>query len=124
MSNIDWYKSCAYNEPQKHLFHREAKKRLKALAETLGLPRASYDIRSNKAGIAVSGEITLHTDRLYVQVCQPATGCDSGILIRTCKGRKDYTGGRNHFTPLRCLDDIEKLAGFCHRILSCEGGRP
>src|SRR5271165_6273454 len=65
--------------------------------------------------IAVSGEITLHHERLYVQVCQPATGSDSGILIRSCKGRADYTGGPNNFVPLSCLDNIEALAGHCQR---------
>ena len=99
MKTIDWYQSCAYNEPKKHLFHSEARKRLKALAEALNLPREAYDIRSNKGGVAVSGEITLHTENLYVQVCQPATGADTGILIRTCKGRKDFTGGPNNFAP-------------------------
>ncbi len=53
MANFDWTKPCAYNEPQKHLFHREARKRLQALAEELFLPRHSYSIRSNKAGLAV-----------------------------------------------------------------------
>ena len=33
-----------------------------------------------------------------------------GILIRTCKGRKDYTGGRNFWLPLNRLNDIEALA--------------
>ena len=124
MKPIDWYKPCAYNEPQKHLFHREARKRLKALAEALSLPREAYDIRSNKGGVAVSGEITLHTDDLYVQVCQPATGADSGILIRTCKGRKDFTGGPNNFAPLSYLNELAGLAGYCQRVLDREGGRP
>src|SRR3546814_14054234 len=61
---------------------------------------ASFDLRSNQGGIAVSGEITLHHEHVYVQVCQPATGADSGILIRSCKGRRDYTGGPNNFAPL------------------------
>lgn len=124
MKTIDWYKPCAYNEPQKHLFHREARKRLHALAEALCLPRHAYDVRSNKGGVAVSGEVTLHADHIYVQVCQPATGADSGILIRTCKGRKDYTGGPNNFAPLSDLDNIERLAGNCQRVLAREGGRP
>ena len=34
--------------------------------------------------IAVSGEVTLHAERLYVQACQPATGHDTGILFRLC----------------------------------------
>jgi hypothetical protein len=124
MTKIDWYKPCTYNEPQKHLFHREARKCLQALAVALCLPRQAYDLRSNKGGIAVSGEITLHTGTLYVQVCQPATGWDSGVLIRTCKGRNDYTGGPNNFAPLRDLDGIERLAGHCQRVLARQGGRP
>jgi hypothetical protein len=124
MTKIDWYKSCAYNEPQKHLLHREARKRLQQLAVALCLPRHSYDLRSNKAGVAVSGEITLHGETLYVQISQPATGADSGVLIRTCQGRKDFTGGPNHFLPLSALDGIERLAGDCHRLLSRKGGRP
>jgi hypothetical protein len=72
--------------------------------------------------IAVSGEITLHHDRVYIQVCQPATGHDSGILIRSCKGRKDYTGGRNHFAPLLLLDDIPALAGRVRAVIAADGG--
>ena len=47
---------------------------------------------------------------------------DTGILIRTCEGRKDYTGGRNHFAPLSLLDDIPALASRCRTVLG-EGGR-
>ena len=63
-------------------------------------------MRSNRGGVAVSGEVTLHGQNLYVQICQPATGHDSGILIRTCEGRKDYTGGANNFAPLSLLDNL------------------
>ena len=59
-------------------------------------------------------------------MCRSASrrpAADSGILIRTCRGRKDYTGGRNNFAPLRCLDNIEALAGFCERVLDREGDR-
>ncbi len=124
MTRVNWYKPSAYNEPQKHLFHREARQRLKALARELCLPPGTYAIRSNKGGIAVSGEAILHADRLYVQVLQPATGWDSGILIRTCKGRTDYTGGPNNHLALTWLDNIEGLAGYCHRILHRDGGNP
>jgi hypothetical protein len=124
MVSFDWTKPCAYNEPQKHRFHREARKRLQALAEELFLPRHSYSIRSNKAGVAVSGEVTLHGETLYVQVSQSAMGPGMGVLIRTCQGRQDFRGGPNHFLPLSILDDIERLAGKCHRILSRKGGRP
>lgn len=63
---FDWNKSCSYDAEQKRRFHAIARSRLKKLAAELGLARGSYDLRSNKAGIAVSGEITLHHDRAYM----------------------------------------------------------
>jgi hypothetical protein len=119
---MNWYTPCAYNDAQKRRFHATGRKRLKALATALGLEAGSFDARSNLGGIAVSGEVTLHGDHLYVQICQPATGVDSGILIRTCQGRKDYTGGANNFAALALLDDIPALAVRCRSVLA-RGGR-
>lgn len=81
---INWYARRAYEPEIKQRFHTTACARLRRLATALGFPPGSFDLRSNAGGIAVSGEITPHHDHLYVQVCQPATGADSGILIRTC----------------------------------------
>lgn len=39
-----------------------------------------------------------------------------GILIRTCKGGKDYSGGTNHFVALTMLDNIPALAAAVHAI--------
>src|SRR6266852_6387164 len=60
--------------------------------------------------IAVSGEATLHADHVYVQACQPATGHDTGLMFRTCRGRKDYYGGPNNFASLDLLNRPEDLA--------------
>ena len=38
---------------------------LRRLAEALALQPAAFDLRFNKGGIAVSGEVTLHGDELY-----------------------------------------------------------
>jgi len=114
----DWYTPCAYNPEIKQRFHAAARRRLRRLAAALGFPAGSFDLRSNPAGIAVSGEITLHHDTVYVQVCQGAMGADSGILIRTCQGRRDYTGGRNHFASLRLLDDEAALAKQVRAVLA------
>ncbi|WP_049764558.1 MULTISPECIES: hypothetical protein [Chelativorans] len=113
---FQWNKSCSYDEQQKKRFHTTARSRLKSLASELGLQPGSYDIRSNKAGIAVSGEITLHHERAYIQVGQFGLSSGHGILIRTCKGRKDYTGGPNHFVALDMLDDIPTLAAAVRPI--------
>jgi hypothetical protein len=119
---MDWTKPCAYDQAQKRAFHATGKRQLKELAKALGFAPGTFDIRSNMAGIAVSGEITLHADHLYVQISQPCTGADTGVLIRTCEGREDYTGGRNHFAPLSALDRIDTLAAICRAVLQ-EGGR-
>jgi hypothetical protein len=39
------------------------------------------------------------------------------ILIRSCEGRKDYTGGPNHFAPLSLLDDVPQLAHRCRAVI-------
>ena len=118
---MNWYQSCAYDDSQKRCFHATGLKRLRALAKSLGFVPSSFDVRSNSGGIAVSGEVTLHHEQIYVQVSQPATCADTGILIRRCKGRKDYVGGRNHFAPLSMLDDLSALASRCRSVLQ-QGG--
>jgi hypothetical protein len=117
---MDWYASCAYAPRRKRCFHRTSRSRLRELAKALCLSSGSFDLRSNAGGIAVSGEIILHCEQVYVHVSQPATGADAGILIRTCRGRKDYTGGRNYFAPLSMLDDPAALAVFVRRLIVAE----
>jgi len=109
-TGFDFRKRVAYDDDAKRLFHRHARRQLGLLADALGLAPGSFDLRSNKGGSAVSGEVTLHADHLYVQACQPATGHDSGVLFRMCQGRKDYTGGRNNFASLDLLNDPGQLA--------------
>src|SRR5260370_36255027 len=109
-SDFDFRKPVAYDGEAKRAFHNHARRRLKQLANALGLAPGSFDLRSNPGGIAVSGEATLHADHLYVQACQPATGDDTGILFRTCQGRKDYHGRSNKFASLDTLDRTDDLA--------------
>src|SRR5258707_15506367 len=109
-ANFDFRKPVAYDGEAKRAFHNHARRRLKQLADALGLSPGSYDLRSNLAGIAVSGEATLRADHVYVQACQPATGHDTGIMYRTCQGRKDYCGGPNNFASLDLLNRREDLA--------------
>jgi len=109
-ARFDFRKSASYDPDRKRLFHSRARRQLRQLATALGLAPGAYDLRSNQGGIAVSGEETLHADRLYVQARQPATGHDNGILFLTCEGRKDYVGGRNHFASLDLLHRPNELA--------------
>lgn len=113
---FQWTKSCSYDDEQKRRFHSTARSRLKKLAAELNLATGTHEIRSNRAGIAVSGEITLHHDRFYLLVSQFGLSSGHGILIRTCNGRKDFTGGANHFVGLQLLDDIPALAAAVRAI--------
>lgn len=90
-------------------FLRVGKQMAIRLAAAMGLNEDGYDVRVNKAGIAVSGEVTLHTDRHYVQFGQSVPG---SFMVRSCKGRKDYTGGRNHWVRWEELRDVGKVAEF------------
>jgi hypothetical protein len=106
-------KSVSYTVNEKTVFHRDGMKLLKTLAIELGI---EADFRSNKGGVAVSGEITLHGDQIYIQLFQPSFAPDSfQFLVRSCKGRKDYSGGMNHFHSQ--LSDPINLVNLAKRIL-------
>lgn len=109
-----WERAGGFDYLLKQAFHREAKRALKAVAAALGLAPGSYDLRSNLAGPAVSGEVTLHTERLYIQVQGGFQRSD--ILYRTCAGRRDYTGGMNHFAPVEALDTPTEFAATVARL--------
>lgn len=100
-----------YDYHAKEALHHCARAKLRAIAKALGLAAGSYEIRSNKAGPAVSGEITLQGEQIYVQV---AAGCGrhfmGDVLVRTCSGRKDYCGHQNYFAQLAELDEPEQFA--------------
>jgi hypothetical protein len=97
--------NLSYNEGVKKIFHKQAKSDLRKLAKSLGMQTGEFDVRSNMGGIAVSGEVTLHSDTIYIQISQGFAG--NSILFRTCEHRKDYTGGNNNFAGVSCLDSDE-----------------
>jgi hypothetical protein len=94
----------SYNEEPKDKWHRLGKKVCKQIADVLGLTPNTYDIRSNKGGIAVSGEVTLHAEHIYIQFAQSCVGGHQ-FMYRSCKGRKDYTGGTNRWMSFEQLRD-------------------
>jgi hypothetical protein len=110
IARFDFRKRVSYDPEAKRLFHAQARRRLLELAAALGFAPCAFDLRSNEGGIAVSGEVTLHADRLYVQASQPATGSDTGILFRSCRDRRDYVGGVNNFASLDLLHRPDELA--------------
>ena len=97
-------------QADKDAFHRIGRRAAHHLASCLSLPRGSYDVRSNPAGIAGSGEVTLHTDTLYVQFGQGSF--HDRFMFRSCRGRRDYRGGRNQWMNWEELADPAALETF------------
>lgn len=92
----------------KDTLHSKGKALLRALATELALQPGTFDVRSNLGGIAVSGEVTLHADHLYVQLLESCTSRGLSILYRSCSSRKDYTGDQNHWVSLSDFADEDK----------------
>ncbi len=102
----------------KKTFHSKGKTMLKAIAKLLEL--SDFDLRSNMGGIAVSGEITLHADNIYIQLCE-SCGSGVGILFRSCKSKNDYCGGTNHFIRINQLktdSDKERFIATCKKLMN------
>lgn len=94
----------SYNDEGKQKFHLIGRLALNEIATKMELVPGTFEIRSNKGGIAVSGEVTLHADNVYIQLSQ---GSFPGrFMYRHCKGQKDYTGGRNRWMEFKDLLDI------------------
>jgi hypothetical protein len=101
---------------RKRQFHRDAQRFLQALATQLGLSSEQYDLRTNAGGMAVSGEVSLHADHLYVQLSKSPMG---DVLYRWCDGRHDYCGAYNHALNFHELLDVDRQREFltqCRRF--------
>jgi hypothetical protein len=90
-------------------FLRTGKRILKSLAvDYLKLQPGTFDLKTNPGGIAVSGEVMLHGESVYVHFEQG--GVDGCFRWRLCKGRKDYTGGPNRWSQWGSLLNLEHVA--------------
>jgi hypothetical protein len=86
-------KDARYNDENKAKFERLGRKILKELSIHLGLFKGEFDIRFNAGGIACSGDHTLHAEHVYIALHD---NIGSGwFYFRSCKGRRDYSGGVN-----------------------------
>lgn len=97
-------RGVGHDDAAKRLFHNEARKALRRLANALGLEPGRYDLRVCAGGPAVSGEVILHGEQLYVQVSLSGYGPNQ-LLYRRVRDRRDYCGLRNHWATIRDLLD-------------------
>ena len=101
----------------KERWHRLGRGLARTLAEKMGLEDVS--ICSCKGGPAVTGEIILHADWIYIQFGITCFGGETQFMYRTCEGMKDYTGGMNRWMSFDSLLDLDRVAG---KLTECKGG--
>jgi len=104
------------NAQRKDQFHRLGTVLLRSLADALGLSPDQYALRSNRGGMAVSGEVTLHADDIYIQLAEFAGTAGVKMLFRSCNHREDYCGHQNHYSSLTVLSLPEHGANVIARI--------
>ena len=94
-----------YTPATKEVYRRLSLKFLRRVRALMGLTAETCDVRFNPGGIAVCGDAILHSNRVYVQISWSTfhIGGGLGVLVRTCNGRKDYTGDRNTYYSLEHL---------------------
>lgn len=106
--------NARYNDEGKLAFEKASMSFLRALAKRLNLAKETFQIRFNAGGIACEGDPILHHDKFYLNL---SPGCMGRGYWRTCKGRKDYSGGSNrdaspNFTVDSFAEEIEKVCGL------------
>lgn len=107
--------------------HRAARVLQSFATDYLGLHKSQFTVRSNKAGVACSGEVTLHTEKfdglpfgIYIQICQNFTG--NTVLYRACNDAADYHGYRNQWTSFtQAFGSQEGTAEFAATVRSLCG---
>jgi hypothetical protein len=97
MSLENTARRASYGQTEKAKFKRNALALLKQVNKALDL---NADIRFNPGGWAVSGDAMLHADKVYIAI----TSSEHGVMYRTVKGRKDYSGGFNHWYSWSALE--------------------
>lgn len=110
-------RGVSYDDAAKRAFHSEGRTAMRRLAEALQLAEAGFEVRSQRAGPACSGEITLHGEEVWVQLSLGALGPDRELMYRRVRGRDDHIGDRNRFASIRDLLSPDRFAGRVRREL-------
>lgn len=117
-------RGVAYDEAAKRLFHAEGRIALRRLADALALAPDQFEVRSNKGGPAVTGEITLHADTLWIQLSLGPFGPGREICFRRVHGRDDHVGERNYWGSVSELLAPDRLAERIYRDLRFDPATP
>ena len=99
-----------YDEQMKAEFGATAKRFAREVVKHMGFKE--FDISWNAGGIAVSGDVIIRgmyndNNGAYVVISTPS---NHGIMFRTIKNMRDYTGGNNNWLKLSMFENEKKVA--------------
>jgi hypothetical protein len=118
-----------YGAKAKKRFLNEGRSILRILAQELGLSK--YEVKINKAGIAVSGDVTLigvwddgdNSRGIYISLSEPAMYVghpfifgreydpdECVFMYKSVQHMKDWSGGRNQWTGFNDFKDLTALS--------------
>ena len=107
------------NTAAKNRWLNAAREAARSVAEDLGLAPGTFEVRTCKGGSAVPGEVILHAESVYLCLGTSMPGGDLVGFARSCKGRKDYTGGVNRRLSTRMTFD--KMVQVCREAMAARG---
>lgn len=105
----------------KQNFKKLGKKAFKELAEYIGLKE--YDVNFNPGGPAVSGDLTLmgmFNSNIGIYISLNKDGFSNGVLYRSIKSMKDYSGGNNNYFPEGEFNHPEEIKEKVYRLLKLD----
>lgn len=119
LTNTDFLDSPSGGADIKKAFHTAGKTFLRSLAKELG-NAATARIGSCLGGPGVLGEVSLHSEKLYVMLFESDPQNGVRVLYRTCRGQKDATGGTNRYASMKEMSNsdacLQSFIANCKRI--------
>lgn len=113
-------RNLSYAHGNKREFMLAGKAVAKLIAERLGMKAGEYELRWNEGGIAVSGDVGLFSDWIYIDFSKSFVDQGGSFMYRATAPRKvdqfdrrkrvrwDYTGGRNRWMKWEQLLDLDR----------------
>jgi hypothetical protein len=111
--------AAPYDDKAKRRWLTAGRAACKLVARELGLEPGTFEVRTCKGGIAVPGEAILHGEGVYLCLGTSMPGGELVGFARSCKGRKDYTGGVNRW--LSTWMTFDEMVQVCREAMAARG---
>lgn len=101
----------------KEKFHLGCKNFLVALGREMGLRAEHYNLTVNAGGMAISGEVSLHADRLHMWMTHDVDEDGTHLLYRKCRSRDHFGDAPTAVVWLADLKDPAKQRALVDHLM-------